>query len=93
MPNYTDIVLKKCLELKKWEYLLVVTDEKLYGIAKEFLSAADKITSKTKLIKIPIPKVSGTEPSEKIAKEMFSHGLTRTEIDPSPLFDSSLQLP
>ena len=73
MPKYTDIVLKKCLGLKKNESFLVVTDEKLLELGKEFLKAASKITNKTKLIKIPIPKVSGTEPSKETSDEMLKY--------------------
>ncbi|MEK6875868.1 MAG: aminopeptidase [Nanoarchaeota archaeon] len=73
MPKYTEIILKKCLGLKKNESFLVVTDNKLLALGKEFLEAAKKITSKTRLIKILIPKVHGTEPSNEIAKEMLNY--------------------
>ena len=36
MLKSTKIVLKKCLDLKKNEKLLIVTDSKLYDIAKLF---------------------------------------------------------
>ncbi len=73
MPNYTDITLKKCLGLKKGESFLIVTDENLLRLGKEFLEAANKITNKIKLIKIPIPKVNGTEPSKEAANEMLKY--------------------
>ena len=73
MPKYTYIALRKCLGLKKGESFLVITDKKLLGLGREFLKAADKITNKTRLIEIPIPKVSGTEPSKEIAKEMINY--------------------
>ena len=73
MPKYAEIVLNKCLGLKNNENLLIVTDSGLNGVAKIFLEAAKKITSKTRLIKIPIPKVHGTEPSNEIAKEMLNY--------------------
>ena len=73
MPKYTNIALKKCLGLKKDESFLVVTDGKLFDIGKEFLEAAKRITKKTKLIKIQIPKVHGTEPSKEAAKEMLNY--------------------
>ena len=73
MPKYTSITLKKCLGLRKDESFLVITDDKLLDLGKEFLEAAKKITSKTRLIKIPIPKIHGTEPSKEIAKEMLNY--------------------
>ena len=73
MPKYTEITLKKCLGLKKGESFLVVTDEKLLGLGKEFLEAAKKITNKAKLIKTPIPKVHGAEPSKDVASEMLNY--------------------
>ncbi len=73
MPNYTSVALKKCLGLKKGESFLVVTDDKLIDLGKEFLEAAGKITNKTKLIKIPIPKVHGTEPLREAAEEMLNY--------------------
>jgi|SRR3989338_3596530 len=73
MPKYTNIALKKCLGLKKDESFLVVTDGKLFDIGKEFLEAAKRITKKTKLIKIQIPKVHGTEPSKEAANEMLNY--------------------
>lgn len=73
MPKYTDITLKKCLGLRNNESFLVVTDEKLLSLGREFTEAANKITNKTKLIKIPMPKVSGTEPDESIANEMLKY--------------------
>jgi len=73
MPKYAGVVLNKCLGLKNNENLLIVTDSGLKDIAKIFLEAAKKVTNKTKLIKIPIPKVHGTEPSNEIAKEMLKY--------------------
>lgn len=73
MPKSVEIVLKKCLGLKKNEKLLVVTDSKLYGIGKMFFDGAKKITRDVRLIKIPILKVNGTEPSKKVAEEMLKY--------------------
>ena len=73
MPKYTEITLKKCLGLEKNESFLVVTDEGLLNIGKEFLEAAKNITDKAKLIKIPIPKVHGAEPSKNVAEEMLKY--------------------
>ena len=73
MSKYAEIVLNKCLGLKNNEKLLIVTDSKLYDIAKMFFDEAKKITNDVKFIKIPIPKVNGTEPSEDVAKEMLKY--------------------
>ncbi len=71
MPKTAEIVLEKCLGLKKNEKLLLITDSRLYSIAKMFFNEAKKITDSVKLVKIPIPKVHGSEPSKNTAKEML----------------------
>lgn len=73
MPKAAEIVLKKCLGLKKNEKFLVITDSKLYNLGNMFFREAKKITNSAKLIKIPIPKVNGTEPPKKTAKEMLKY--------------------
>lgn len=73
MGNPATIVLKECLGLKKNENVLIVTDSRLYGLSKQFFTEAEKITNKVTIIKIPIPKVHGTEPSKEIAKEMLKY--------------------
>jgi len=73
MIKYVNVVLKKCLNLKRKESIFIVTDSKLYSLAREFFFQATKITQKVKLATIPIPKVNGTEPPKGIAKEMLRH--------------------
>ena len=73
MLKPAEIVLRKCLDLKKNEKLLVVTDSKLYDIAKMLFDEGRRIAKDVKLIRIPIPKVHGTEPSKKTAKEMLKY--------------------
>ena len=73
MIKSINVVLKKCLGLKRNESIFIVTDSELYDLAKEFFFQAAKITKKAKLATIPIPKVNGTEPPEGIAKEMLRH--------------------
>src|SRR3989338_6084404 len=68
-----EIVLKKCLNLKKDEKMLIVTDSKLYGISKIFFEQAKKIARDVKLIKVQIPKVNGTEPDNKTTEEMLKY--------------------
>ena len=70
-----NIVFKKCLALKKNEKVLIITDSKLYDISKLFYNVAKKTTKTIKIIKIPIPKVSGTEPSKEVAKEMLNYDI------------------
>ncbi|MBW2976292.1 aminopeptidase [Candidatus Woesearchaeota archaeon] len=73
MPKPAEIVLKKCLGLRKDEKVLIVTDSKLYEIGKKFFAEAKKITKNVELVKIPIPNVHGTEPSRKISQEMLKY--------------------
>ena len=73
MDKAVSVVLKKCLNLRKNESILIVTDSKLYNLAVEFFYQAAKITQKVKLATIPIPKVNGTEPPKGIAKEMLRY--------------------
>lgn len=73
MKKSINIILNKCLAIREHESVLIITDSKLYIIAKLFFNQAKKITNNVDLIEIPIPKVSGTEPSKKITKEMLRH--------------------
>src|SRR3989344_5003304 len=73
MIKSINVVLKKCLDLKRNESIFIVTDSELYDLAKEFFFQAAKITKKAKLSTIPIPKVNGTEPPKGIAKEMLKY--------------------
>lgn len=73
MIKAVNVVLKKCLNLRKNESILIITDSKLYNLAVEFLYQAAKTTNKVKLATIPIPKVNGTEPPKGIAKEMLKY--------------------
>ncbi|MAE42697.1 leucyl aminopeptidase [Candidatus Woesearchaeota archaeon] len=75
MIKSINIILKKCLAINEHESVLIITDSKLYSIAKLFFNQAKKITNNVKLVKIRIPKVSGTEPDKKIAKEMLKHNV------------------
>ena len=75
MSKPAEIVLKKCLGLKKNEKVFIITDSKLYGIAKLFFREAKKRANNVKLIKIPIPKVHGSEPSKKIANDMLKYNV------------------
>jgi aminopeptidase len=73
MTKAAEIVLRKCLGLKRNEKVLIITDSRLYSLAKMFFTEAKKITDTAKLVKIPVPNVHGTEPSKKTAKEMLKY--------------------
>ena len=77
-------VLKNCMNVKKNEKVLIVTDSKLFRIGKVFLNKSEKITKSADLIKIPVPEVSGTEPPKKTAKLMLNYdvilGITSRSI-------------
>ncbi len=62
--------LRGNLGLKPREKFLVVTDKNKMEIGRLFLLQAKKITKSAKLIKIPVTKISGQEPSAKAAIEM-----------------------
>jgi len=68
-------VLKNCMDVKKNEKVLIITDSKLLRIGKIFLNNAKKISESVDLIKIPIPKVAGIEPPAKVAKLMLDYGI------------------
>lgn len=65
-----EVVLKKCMKLKENESCLIVTDENKIGIAKAFLSEAEKITGNIKIVQIPVGKVNGEEPPLHVAEQM-----------------------
>ena len=63
-------VLKKCLNIKKGEKVLIITDKNKENIANSFFNASKKLTKEVILVKIPVAKVHGTEPPTKIASFM-----------------------
>ena len=77
-------VLRNCLNVKKNEKVLIITDSKLIRIGKLFFENSLKITKNTRLIKIPIPKVHGIEPPAKTAKLMLGYdvilGITQKSL-------------
>lgn len=68
-----DIILNKCLEVKKSESVLIITDEKRKQIAESIYNLAKLIARKVDLIEIQIPAVNGVEPSEEVAKKMLDY--------------------
>lgn len=67
------IILKDCMNLKKNESCLIVTDSNLKKIRFQLFKNSLRITRKTKLITIPIPEAHGAEPPPKVAKEMLKY--------------------
>ena len=57
MSKSAEIVLKKCLGLKKNEKVLIITDSKLYEIAKVFFKEAKKMleNQQTKWSRFSVP--------------------------------------
>lgn len=70
-----EIILTKCLKVKKTESVLIITDEKRREIGESIFLSAEKIAKEAKLIEIPIPRVSGIEPPEEAAKEMLKYNV------------------
>jgi leucyl aminopeptidase (aminopeptidase T) len=65
-----DVVLKKCMQIKKREKVLIITDTKQRNIADIFFKAAAKLKIRTALIEIQIGKIHGEEPPKWAAEEM-----------------------
>lgn len=71
--NSCKTILKQCMNLKSNENCLIVTDNKLKNIGHSIYKNSLKITKNSKLIFTSIPKAHGTEPPERIAKEMLKY--------------------
>lgn len=63
-------VLKKCLNIKKNEKVLIITDKNKTKIANILFNAAKKLTSEVVLVNIPVAELPSTEPPAKIASFM-----------------------
>ena len=66
-----EIILENCMNLKRNESCLIITDKKLKSIGNVLYKNALKITKKAKLILTTIPEAHGTEPPNQIADEML----------------------
>ena len=66
-------ILRHNIGVKRKESVLIVTDRGLFPLAGIFFSAAQKLTSKSRLITIDIPSVDGTEPHPDVARMMKNH--------------------
>ena len=67
-----NIILKDCMNLKRNETCLIITDKKLKFIGEILYKNSLKITKNSKLILTKIPKTHGTEPPKYIADEMLN---------------------
>lgn len=67
------IILKQCMNLKNNERCLIITDSILREIGRALYKNSLKITKKSELILIPIPKTHGAEPSRRVAYEMLKY--------------------
>lgn len=70
-----NIILNQCMNLRKNESCLVITDNKLKLIGSALHKNSLKIAKKSKLILIPIPEAHGAEPPSKVAKEMLNYDI------------------
>lgn len=68
-----EIIVKDCMDVKKEESVLIITDKEKRSIADAFLEAVKKATDSYKLLEIPVGNQHGEEPSEEIAKEMLNY--------------------
>ncbi len=68
-------IILNCLNVKQKDRVLIVTDVKRKEIAEAIKKEAGKITNIVDLVLIPIPKVSGTEPPEDVAKKMLDYSV------------------
>ena len=63
-------VLKKTLDPKPNEKILIVTDQTLIELAQLFFDSASKLSKKVLVVQIPISKNHGVEPPKDVAKLM-----------------------
>lgn len=69
LQKAAEVIVKECMAARPGEKVLIITDERRKEIADAIFEEAKKITE-TKLIKIPVGKQHGEEPSKEVAEEM-----------------------
>ena len=67
------IILKDCMNLRKNESCLIITDKKLRQIGNALYKNSLKISKNSKLIITSIPKAHGSEPPNNVADEMLKY--------------------
>ena len=75
IKNPARILVRTCLNVKKNESVLIITDKNKLTIAREIEKQAKKITDKVKLIIIPVGKIHGEEPPKEVAGEMLHYNV------------------
>ena len=68
-----EIILKDCMNLKRNESCLIITDKKLKSIGNVLYKNTLKITKKAKIILSTIPEIHGTEPPKHVSNEMLHY--------------------
>ena len=67
------IILKDCMNLKKNESCLIITDQKLKNIGNALYENSLKMTKNSNMLLTKIPKTHGNEPPEYITNEMLKY--------------------
>lgn len=70
LEQAADIIIKKCLNIKKQEKVLIITDKNLKDIGLILQKAAN-----ADLVEIPVGKVHGEEPPKQIAEQMLNYNV------------------
>lgn len=73
LKKAANIIVSKCLSLKKSESCLVITDKNKFSIGKLLFYEALKISKKVELLEIPIGKVNAEEPPKDAAEKMLCY--------------------
>jgi len=69
LKQAADFILKKLFKARQKEKVLIITDSKKQKLGKLFYNSAKKI-SQASMIKIPVSKIHGQEPTASAAKQM-----------------------
>ncbi|MEA3514891.1 MAG: aminopeptidase [Nanoarchaeota archaeon] len=75
LENAAKTALLQCMDLKKNESCLIITDKNKLDIGTAFYEQAKLITDSVKIIEIPELKVNGAEPELEVAEEMLKYAV------------------
>ena len=67
------IILKKCLDIKRKDKILIVTDKNMQWLVDDLVETAFLLGNEVNVVNIPIPEVSGIEPPKDVAKKMLNY--------------------
>lgn len=73
LEKEADIIVKKCMNIKHDESVLVITDSAKRKIGDALYFAAEKITPRISFMEVPIGKQHGEEPDENCAEDMLNY--------------------